>query len=139
MTEHVSGIVDYISHQLLRKIPRYLKEKTNFLGNISRHIDTVALGSMLFSMELSCICIKIPHADELAACRNLLDKHNIQSDISADVPILIDFSLMRNAITFNDKYYSQTIGTAMGTQIAAGYANIFMEYVENSFFVLLAT
>ena len=40
---------------------------------------------------------------------------------------------MRNAITFNDKYYSQTIGTAMGTQIAAGYAIIFMEYVENSF------
>ena len=34
---------------------------------------------------------KIPHADGVAACRTILNKHNIQSDIATDIPILIDF------------------------------------------------
>ena len=69
----------------------------------------------------------------MAACRAFLNKHNIQSDIATDIPILIDFILKHNTFTFNDKYYLQTNGTAMGTKMAPAYAIIFMESVENSF------
>ena len=50
-----------------------------------------------------------------------------------DIPILIDFVHKHYSFTFNDKYYLQTNCTAMGAKLAPAYANIFMEYVENSF------
>ena len=69
----------------------------------------------------------------MAACRTFLNKHNIQSDIATDIPILIDFILKHNTFTFNNKYYLQTDGTAMGTKMAPAYAINFIESVENSF------
>ena len=58
---------------------------------------------------------------------------NVQPDIATDIPILIDFNLKYNTLSFNDKYHLQTIGTAMGTKMAPAYAIIFMEFVENFF------
>ena len=84
-------------------------------------------------MDVNSLYTNIPHADGVAACRAFLNKHNIQSDIATDIPILIDFILKHNTFTFNDKYYLQTNGTAMGTKMAPAYAIIFMESVENSF------
>ena len=104
-----------------------MKDTAHFL----RHIDALAPGSMLISMDVNSFFTHIPHADAVAACRNFLNKHNIQSDIATDIPILIDFILRHNTFTFNDKYYLQTNGTAMCTKMAPAYANIFMEYVEN--------
>ena len=85
-------------------------------------------------MDVSSLNNNIPHADGVAACRAFLNKHNIQSDIANDITILIDFILKHNTFTFNDKYYLQTNGTAMGTKMAPAYAIIFMESVENYFF-----
>ena len=94
---------------------------------------------MLISMDVNSLYTKIPHADGVAACRTFLNKHNIQSDIATDIPILMDFLLRHNTFTFNDKHYLQTNGTAMGTKMAPAYAKNFMESVENSFFIFLST
>ena len=48
---------------------------------------------MLPSMDINSLYANIPHADGVAACRTFLNKHNIQPDISTDIPILIDFIL----------------------------------------------
>ena len=58
---------------------------------------------------------------------------NVQPDIATDIPILIDFNLKYNTLSFNDKYHLQTIGTAMGTKMAPAYAIIFMESVGKNF------
>ena len=75
-------------------------------------------------MDVNSLYTNIPHADGVAACRALFNKHNIQSDIATDIPILLDFILKHNTFTFNDKYYLQTNGTAMGTKMAPAYAII---------------
>ena len=131
ITEHNSGFGDSILQPLLRKISCYLKDITHFHSNLSLHIDTLAPGSILISMDVDSLYTNIPHADRVAACRNFLNEHNIQSDIATDISILIDFILRHNTFTFNDKYYLQTNGTAMGTKIAPAYANIFMKYDGN--------
>ena len=124
--------------QLLQKIPSYLKDRTQILRNHS-YIGTLAPGSILISIDVNSLYINIPHADGEAACRAFLNKHDIQSDIATDIHILIDVILKHNTFTFNDKYYSQTNGTAMGTKMAPAYAIIFMESAENSFFIILST
>ena len=132
IAEHISGFVDSILQPLLKKIPSYLKDTTHFIRNLS-YIGTLAPGSILISMDVNSLYTNIPHADGVAACRAFLNKHSIQSDIATDIHILIDFILKHNTFTFNDKYYLQTNGTAMGTKMAPAYAIIFMESVENSF------
>ena len=132
ITEHISGFEDSILQPLLQKIPSCLKDTPHFLRNLS-YIGTLAPGSMLISMDVNSLCTNNPHADGVTACRTFLNKHNIQSDIATDIPILIDFILKHNTFTFNDKYYLQGNSTAMGTKMAPAYANIFMESVENSF------
>ena len=84
-------------------------------------------------MDVNSLYTNIPHADGVAACRTFLNKHNIQYDIATDIPILIDFIIKHDTLTFNDKYYLQTNGTAMGTKMSPAYAIIFMESVETSF------
>ncbi|KAL2076395.1 hypothetical protein ACEWY4_027999 [Coilia grayii] len=44
---------------------------------------------------------------------------------------LLEISLRRNDFEFNDKYYLQTRGTAMGKKFAPSYANIFMANWES--------
>ena len=132
ITEHISGFVDSILQPLFQKIPSYLKDTAHFLRNLS-YVGTLARGFMLTSLDVNSLYTNIPHADGVAACRTFLNKHNIQSDIATDIPILIDFILRHNTFTLNDKYNLQTNGTAMGTKMAPAYAIIFMESVENSF------
>ena len=132
ITEHISGFVDSILQPLLQKIPSYLKDATHFIRNLS-YIGTLAPGSMLISIDVNSLYTNIPHADGVAACRAFLNKHNILSDIATDIHISIDFIFKHNTFTFNDKYYLQTIGAAMGSKMAPAYAIIFMESFENSF------
>ena len=43
---------------------------------------------------------------------------------------LLRLSLEGNDFSFNNKYYLQTSGTAMGKQFAPNYANIYMTYFK---------
>ena len=43
---------------------------------------------------------------------------------------MLDMGLTMNSFRFNDEFYLQTSGTAMGTRVAPTYANIFMSYFE---------
>ena len=86
-----------------------------------------------FLMHVNSLYTNIHHADGVAACRTFVKKYIILSDIATDIPISIDFILKHNTFTFNDKYYLQTNGTAMGTKMAPAYATVFMESAESSF------
>ena len=131
ITEHTFGFVDYILQPLLQNIPSYLNDTTHFHRSLSSHIDTLDPGSMLISMDANSLYTNIPHANVVAACRILLSKNNIQSDIATDIPILIYFILTHNTLAFNDKYYLQNNFIAMPFKMTTAYANIFMEYVKN--------
>ena len=73
-------------------------------------------------MVVDSLYTNISHADGVAACRTYLSKHNIQSDIATDIPVLIVFMLKHNMFAFNDKYYLK--------QMTQAYAIISMESVE---------
>ena len=81
-------------------------------------------------MVVNSIYTNIPHADGVAGWRTCINKHNIQSDIATDIPVLIVFILKHNMFAFNDKYYLLTNGTAMSTKMTPAFAIIFLESVE---------
>ena len=68
----------------------------------------------------------------LVLAKKHIDGRALSTTSSEDICQHIKFTLENNVLSFNDEYFSQECGTAMGTRMAQCYANIFMaELVEN--------
>ena len=77
----------------------------------------------------------IPHKDSIEACREALSSTIEDNPDRPDVSVLIcllEVVLCNNTFEFNNEYYKQIQGTAMGTKLAPAYANIFMGKLEHS-------
>ena len=64
-------------------------------------------------------------------CRKALTAHNITSPNPELITDMLQFILTKNYFQFNDKFYLQIHGTAMGSKVAPSYANIAMGKLEN--------
>ena len=79
----------------------------------------------------------IPHSDGkqsvLYYLQNNPDNYTRPEQPTPDVLVeLIDIVLKNNVFEFNNKYYLQIQGTAMGTKMAQAYANVFMGKLEEN-------
>ncbi|XP_067832584.1 uncharacterized protein [Heptranchias perlo] len=83
-------------------------------------------------MDVSALDTSIPHDDGIAATASILNTNNSQSPDA--ILQLIRFILDHNVFTFDNQFFTQTHGTAMGTKFAPQYANIFMHKFEQDFF-----
>ncbi|XP_067844434.1 uncharacterized protein [Heptranchias perlo] len=83
-------------------------------------------------MDDSALYTSIPHDDGIAATASILNTNNSQSPDA--ILQLIRFILDHNVFTFDNQFFTQTHGTAMGTKFAPQYANIFMHKFERDFF-----
>ena len=51
--------------------------------------------------------------------------------MATDTPVgLASLVLENNCFEFNDRFYRQKLGTAIGTKFAPAYANLFMTWLE---------
>ena len=87
-------------------------------------------GCLLATMDVTSLYTNIPHDEGTAACKKFYLKHCKDNVVSENLAHAINFILTHNFFTFNDKYYLQIKGTAMGTKMAPSYANIFMDELE---------
>ena len=62
-----------------------------------------------------------------------LNRRALLTTSSEDICQLIKCILENNVLSFNDEYFMQECGTAMGTRMAPCYANIFMAELEEIF------
>ncbi|XP_067849122.1 uncharacterized protein [Heptranchias perlo] len=83
-------------------------------------------------MDVSALYTSIPHDDGITATVSVLNTNNRQSPDAILQPIR--FILDHNVFTFDNQFFTQTHGTAMGTKFAPQYANIFMHKFEHDFF-----
>ncbi|XP_078063671.1 uncharacterized protein LOC144489689 [Mustelus asterias] len=84
-------------------------------------------------MDVSALYTSNPHDDGIAAKASVLNADNCQSPDA--ILQLIRFILDHNVFTFNNQFFIQTHGTAMGTKFAPQYANIFMHRFEQDLFI----
>ncbi|XP_072410897.1 uncharacterized protein [Chiloscyllium punctatum] len=121
LCENLSGYVEGILKPIVQGISSFCRDTTDFEP-----------GTFLVTMDVSALCTSILHNDSIAATASVLNTNNCQSPNT--ILQLIRFILDHNVFTFDNQFFSQTHGTAMGTKCAPQYANIFMHRFELDFF-----
>ena len=83
---------------------------------------------LLVSIDVSSLYTNIPHSEGKAAAMDYLST-NTSDPVQPEPEVigeLISMVLENNIFEFNEKYYLQTQGAAMGTKMTPAYANLFM-------------
>ncbi|XP_070543722.1 uncharacterized protein [Ptychodera flava] len=128
ITEGISGYVDTILKPFATSTPSYIQDTTDFLCKI-QPIKNLPQNTLLVTLDVEALYTNIPHTDGLEAIRNV-----IPNEETAEYTYqLAKFVLTHNYFEFNDAFYLQTNGTAMGTRMAPQFANIFMADLEQRF------
>ena len=132
LTEHVSAFVDREFQPLLANILSYIKDTTDFKNKLSRFNNSPD-NTILVTLDGTALYSNIPHNDGIGACKKHLDRRALSTTSSEDICQLNKFILENNVFSFNDEYFLQVCGTAMGTRMAPCYANIFRAELEENF------
>lgn len=131
ITENISQFVDHWLQPIMQTLPSFVRDTTDFINLIEK----TRLNSevVLASIDVSSLYTNIPHREGIEACVQAL-KHQPNPDPLRPAPEvigeLIGLVLKNNVFEFDEKYFLQIQGTAMGTKLAPAYANIFMSVIE---------
>ena len=133
-THRLSNLLDIILKPMTVNLKSHIKDSTDFLNKLPTNIPN---NSLLVTFDVTNLYGSIPHTLGLEAIRFWLNKHpeSINNRFSHDFVIQgIKLILENNIFQFNDKYYQQTKGTAMGTKIGPTYATLVMGYLEDQLY-----
>ena len=107
------------------KAPSFVRDTTDFLSKVQAEV--LPPQSLLVTMDVVSLYTNIPHAGGLDAIRHILQG---DSEVAGK---LTKFILEHNYFIFDERFFLQLSGTAMGTKMAPNYANAFMSYLEDNF------
>ena len=111
-------------------VKSYVKDNVNFLSKCSRenYEDT-----LLVTFDVVNLYTNIPHTFGLEALDYWLENHPESLHARFNKEFVLEcakFILQNNNMKFNNEFYNQIKGTAMGTIFAPTYAALSMEYFE---------
>lgn len=134
ITENISAFVDSFLKSIPPLLPSYIKDSIHFLNKIKQLNDMgLPRNIILCTLDVASLYTNIPHKEGIEACFHFLKKYNNNYPLPRTICNLIQIILENNYFEFDNNYYLQIQGTAMGTKMAPNYANIFMGLFEASF------
>ena len=130
-TETISAFINDILQPIVNRLPSFCKDTNDALLKIKACHDSY---THLFTMDVKSLYTVIPHVEGLSALRYFLDERSVKEPPTNTILRLAELVLSLNTFEFDDKYFSQVRGVAMGTKMGPNYANLFLGYVEKQFF-----
>ena len=133
-TERISSFVDHYLQPLVHSLPSYIKDTYDFLNRLHSTSLPVDKDIIMATIDVTSLYTSIPHEEGLASLRHFLDNRPTPQIPSTD--FLVDLSrliLTKNAFSFNDRFFLQIKGCAMGSRFSPSYANLFLGLLEESF------
>ena len=113
-TNTISQYVDFHLQPIIKNIPSYVRDTTNFLQKLDK-VKNHPNDCFLVTLDVKSLYTKIPNNQGIKAVREAYDYSLI---------------LTLNNFFFNFINYLQIMGCAMGTICSPAYANIFMAQFE---------
>lgn len=139
-TSRLSHIIDLIIKPLQEVTQSYVRDDIDLLSKIPRQLSGTH-GHTLVTFDVESLYTNIEKGLGIKAIKYWINKHrNLVEQRFSDSFICdaIELILDNNAFQFNDQYYLQTKGTAMGTKFAPAYANLVLAYLEEQMYEELA-
>ena len=126
-TERLSKYLNHYLKPIVETSPSYIKDTTHGLEEMPKNI-------ILATLDVKSLYTNIPHQEGIQYYLEAIENHYKPK---TPLPLkhidkMLKFILENNYFTFDDKFYLQVHGTAMGTQFAPNYANMFMTKIEHN-------
>ena len=117
---------------LVGKSPHHIHSTQDFVEQ-AKHI-TLAPGECLSSYAVSALLTTVPVDQGLNIIKDLLEKDHTLKERTvmevSDIILLLEFCLKNTYFSFQDQFYEQVEGAAMGSPVSPIVANLYMEYIE---------
>ncbi|XP_062610424.1 uncharacterized protein LOC134272191 [Saccostrea cucullata] len=133
-TQRLSNLLDILLKPLCKLLPSFVRDDMDFLNYIPQNVDP---NTILVSFDVTSLYTNIPHTLGLEAVSYWIDKHpDIINERFPKEFILegLKIVLENNHFHFNNEFYIQIKGTAMGTKVAPSYATLVMGYLEDQLY-----
>ena len=117
---------------LVGKSPHHINSTQDFVEQ-AKHI-TLAPGECLSSYDVSPLFTSVPVYPALNIIMDLLEKDHTLKERTvmevSDIILLLEFCLKNTYFSFQDKFYEQVEGAAMGSPVSPIVVYLYMEYLE---------
>lgn len=133
-TNRLSNLIDIILKPLVKHVPSFLKDTTDFLRQLP---ETIPENTILASFDVESLYSNICHRLGLQAVKYWIEafKHEIPNRFTSDFILdSLDFIISNNTFAFNNTFYLQTKGAAMGTKVAPTYATLTIGFLEKKLY-----
>ena len=129
--------MDTLIKPLLLHVKSYIKDSTDFLNKCSRESSS---STVIATFDITSLYTSIPHEYGLEAIKYWLDNH--RSSVNKRFPTdfileAIKLILINNNFLFDDVFYQQLIGRAMGSIFAPTYTGLTIGYLELKLYVIV--
>lgn len=132
-TDHISKYIDSVLQPFMQSLPSYIKDTSDFLAKLKQHKLNHGK-TYLVTLDVSSLYTNIPHEEGIDACKHFMENNNYNGNLSIDnICKLIRVVLENNFFQFDNVYYLQKLGTAMGSPMAPAFASLFMGKLEQTF------
>ena len=132
VTYDVAKELAKILKPLVGKSPHHVNSTQNFVEQ-AKHI-TLASGECLSSYDVSALFTSVPVDPALNIIKDLLAKDHTLKERTvmevSDIILQLEFCLKNTYFSFQDQFYEQVEGAAMGSPISPIVANLYMEYLQ---------
>ena len=127
---NISEYLDFHLQPVANKHPSYIKDTYDFLDKI-RNVK-VPQDALLITLDIESLYTNIKTEDGMESVRKMFQKYPTPNILRPEKEILelLELNLNNNDFKFNDQWYLQVSGTAMGKKYAPSYANIDMAILE---------
>ena len=127
-TYAISEYIDYFLAPLAKKHDSYLKDTQDFLEKLNGVTPTD--NCLLITLDVDSLYTNIDSTDGMKSVENAFENHPDPKRPDPQLLDLLNICLKFNDFKFNDEWFLQVGGTAMGKKFAPNYANIFLAQWE---------
>ncbi|CAJ0962968.1 unnamed protein product [Ranitomeya imitator] len=128
----LSILLEKVLTPLIKKTPAFLLDTGAFL-QIIRELGKLPEGTLLVTLDVNNLYTSIQHTKGISATKQVLVDSHMESTVISFLLELLKLVLTENFFIFEDTFYVQTQGSAMGSNVAPPYANCFMSVFESDY------
>ncbi|CAJ0956848.1 unnamed protein product [Ranitomeya imitator] len=110
----------------------FILDTGDFLGKI-RNMKRIPSDSLLCTLDVNSLYTSITHDMGIEAVSQTLSEAELDKGTQELCIDLLNLVLRENFFIFEDDFFLQTCGTAMGSNVAPAYANLYMDHFEQDF------